>query len=115
MRALELGEAFTATASAPLTELAAALGGRLLGLGRITSVVPDARDPHVHTVGVDGVGGEVHRIITRSETLAFMTDGRLEASAPSIIVVLDAVSRDIGRCRNSRAVNQTTAASSRRS
>ena len=95
VRALELGEAFTATASAPLPELAAALGGRVLGLGRITSVVPDARDPHVHTVGVEGVGGEVHRIITRSETLAFMTDGRLEASAPSIIVVLDAVSRDI--------------------
>ena len=67
----------------------------MLGLGRITSVVPDARDPHVHAVGVDGVDGEVHRIITRSETLAFMTDGRLETSAPSIIVVLDAVSRDI--------------------
>jgi DUF917 family protein len=95
VRALALGEAFTATAFAPLPELAAALGGRVLGHGRITAVEPDPGDPHVNAVGVDGVGGEVHRIITRSETLAFMTDGRLESSAPAIIVVLDAVSRDI--------------------
>lgn len=95
LRALELGTAFLHAASAPLDDLAAALGGRVLGHGRITAVEPDARDPHVNAIGVDGEGGRVHRIITRSETLAFMTDGRVEASAPTIIVVLDAVSRDI--------------------
>lgn len=95
VRALELGTAFAAAASAPLPVLAAALGGRVLGHGRITAVEPDARDPHVNAVEVNGAAGEVHRIITRSETLAFMTDGRVEAAAPTIIVVLDAVSRDV--------------------
>ncbi|MEF3405066.1 S-methyl thiohydantoin desulfurase domain-containing protein [Agromyces sp. CCNWLW203] len=95
LRALELGTAFLHAASAPLGELATALGGRLLGHGRISAVEPDARDPHVNAIGIDGEGGRVHRIITRSETLAFMTDGRVEASAPTIIVALDTVSRDI--------------------
>lgn len=94
-RALELGTAFLRARSAPLPELATALGGRVLGQGRITAVEPDPRDPYVNSIGVDGEHGQVHRILTRSETLAFMTDGRLEASAPTIIVVLDAVSRDI--------------------
>lgn len=95
LRALELGTEFLRARSAPLPELATALGGRVLGQGRITAVEPDARDPHVNSIGVDGDRGQVHRIVTRSETLAFMTDGRLEASAPTIIVVLDAVSRDV--------------------
>ncbi len=94
-RALELGAAFDAAAAAPLPELADAIGGRLLGQGRIGAVDPDARDAHVTAVQFRGAEGQVHRLIVRSETLAFMTDGRLEASAPSIIVVLDAVSRDI--------------------
>jgi len=94
-RAFELGTAFDSAAAAPLPELAAALGGRLLGHGRITAVDPDPRDPHVNAVELGGTDGQVHRLITRSETLAFVTDGRLEAAAPSIIVVLDAVTRDI--------------------
>ena len=40
-RALELGTAFAETATASLPTLAAALGGRLLGQGRITAVEPD--------------------------------------------------------------------------
>jgi uncharacterized protein len=94
-RALELGMAFESAATAPLPELAGALGGRALGHGRITAVQPDARDPHVHSIEVTGPDGEVHRIVNRSESLAFMTDGRVEASAPTIIVVLDTISRDI--------------------
>lgn len=94
-RALELGTAFATAASAPLSELAETLGGRVLGQGRITAIEMDTLDPHVSTVQVDGAAGEIHRIVSRSETLAFLTDGRLEASAPTIIVVLDAISRDI--------------------
>jgi DUF917 family protein len=94
-RALELGTGFLGAASAPLSELAEILGGRVLGQGRITAIEMDNLDPHVSTVQVAGASGEVHRIVTRSETLAFLTDGRLKASAPTIIVVLDAVSRDI--------------------
>lgn len=94
-RALELGLAFDAAASGPLPDLAAALGGRVLAHGRITAIEPDALDPHVNAVEIDGQRGEVHRLVTRSESLAFVTDGRIEASAPTIIVTLDAVSRDI--------------------
>ncbi|MFF2276040.1 DUF917 family protein [Agromyces sp. NPDC058126] len=94
-RALELGLAFQAAVSAPLEQLAASLGGRVLGEGRITAVDADARDPHVNSVEIAGLGGEVQRVITRSESLAFVSDGRLESSAPAIIVVLDALSRDI--------------------
>jgi DUF917 family protein len=94
-RALGLGAAFDAHRGAPLPELAEALGGRLLAEGRITAVEPDARDPHVNVVTIAGRGGEVHRVVTRSETLACVTDGVLVASAPEILVVLDAISRDI--------------------
>ncbi|MEO6309733.1 MAG: DUF917 family protein [Leifsonia sp.] len=95
LRALELGSAFIAGQAASLAVLAAALGGRVLGQGRITAAEPDAADPQVRAVEIAGGDGEIHRLITRSESLAFITDGRLEASAPQIIVALDAVSRDI--------------------
>lgn len=94
-RALDLGTAYDAHRAAPLPELAEALGGRLLGDGRITAVEPDARDQHVNVVTIAGRGGDVHRVVTRSETLACVTDGVLVASAPDLIVVLDAVSREI--------------------
>lgn len=94
-RALRLGEAFLAAASGPLDRLAEALGGRLLAEGRISAVESDARDPHVMTFGIDGGEGQVHRLVARSETLAFMTDGRLDAASPDLIVVVDAITRDI--------------------
>lgn len=94
-RALKLGVAFTSAMAAPFDELADALGARLLGHGRITAVEADERDPFVNCVDVAGMSGQLHRIITRSETLAFMTDGEVKAATPAIIVVLDAVSREI--------------------
>jgi DUF917 family protein len=94
-RSLSLGAAFLAHQFGSLAVLAAALGGRLLAEGRITAVDADTRDPHVTTFGIDGSAGEVHRLVARSENLAFMTDGRLAAAAPDLIVVLDAISRDI--------------------
>ena len=94
-RALDLGRAFLASSSAPLPVLAQKLGGELLAEGRIASVTTSTVDAHVNAVEVAGQDGAVHRVITRSETLAVLTDGRLMASAPSIIVVVDAVSREI--------------------
>ncbi|MFU8946441.1 DUF917 family protein [Mycetocola zhadangensis] len=94
-RALDLGNAYLAARSGPLTGLAAALGGRLLAEGRITAIDPDTLDQHVTAFGITGSDGEVHRLVARSENLAFMTDGRLDAAAPDLIVVLDAISRDI--------------------
>lgn len=94
-RALELGRSFERSATSPLPELAARLGARVLGGGRITAVDADARDPHVNAVEIAGDDGAVHRAITRSETLAFVSDGVVRAAAPEIIVALDRVTRDI--------------------
>lgn len=93
--ALKLGQAFLSAATGPLGDLAGALGGRLLAEGRITAIEIDERDPHVTVFGIEGSAGEVHRLVARSESLALMTDGRLEAAAPDLVVVLDAISRDI--------------------
>jgi len=93
--ALDLGRAFVASRHAPLDELAAALGGDLLAEGRIMSSAPSPADPHANAVEVAGAGGVVHRIVTRSETLAVLDDGRLVAATPAVIVILDAVSREI--------------------
>lgn len=93
--ALELGRAYLASAGAPLPLLADALGGELLAEGRIVSVAASPQDPHVNAVEISGLGGAVHRVVSRSETLAVLTDGLLVASAPTIIVVVDAVSREI--------------------
>lgn len=94
-RSLSLGTAFLTNQFGSLDQLGASLGGRLLAEGRITAVDADARDQHVTTFSIDGISGGVHRLVARSENLAFMTDGRLEAAAPDLIIVLDAVSRDI--------------------
>jgi|GEM_PF-899542 len=93
--ALKLGTAFLSAETGPLGDLAAVLGGRLLAEGRITAIEIDERDPHVKIFGIEGSAGEVHRLVARSESLAMMTDGRLEAAAPDLVVVLDAISRDI--------------------
>lgn len=93
--ALDLGRAYLAAAAAPLPLLADALGAELLAEGRIVSIAASAEDPHVNTVEVSGLAGAVHRVVTRSETLAVLTDGLLVASAPAIIVIVDAVSREI--------------------
>ncbi|MDQ0643161.1 DUF917 domain-containing protein [Microbacterium murale] len=94
-RALELGSAFASAKQLPLPTLASALDGQLLAEGRITALETDTRDAHVTTIAIDGRAGEIHRLVARSENLAFMTDGRLDAAAPDLIVVLDAISRDI--------------------
>ncbi|WP_396652570.1 DUF917 domain-containing protein [Microbacterium sp. Se5.02b] len=94
-RALRLGRSFQAAATAPLSGLAEKLGGELLAEGRIVSITTSPADPHVNAVEIAGRSGAVHRVITRSETLAVLSDGLLVASAPTIIVVVDAVSREI--------------------
>ncbi|MDR2320161.1 MAG: DUF917 domain-containing protein [Microbacterium sp.] len=94
-RALALGRAFLAARFAGAAELAAALGARLLTEGRIDRISPHHADPHVQSVEIAGPGGAIDRVVTRSESLAVLSDGALLASAPAIIVVLDAASREI--------------------
>lgn len=94
-RALELGRAFLNARSSPPAALAEALGGRLLTEGRIDRIAGHHTDPHVQSVEIGRADGAVDRVVTRSETLAVLSDGVLLASAPAIIVVIDAASREI--------------------
>ncbi|MDQ4213840.1 DUF917 domain-containing protein [Microbacterium capsulatum] len=97
-RALQLGRAWLATAFAPPATLAEALGGRLLTHGRIEAVTSHSaphREQRVQAVEIEGPEGSVDRVLTGSETLAMLRDGVLVSATPSVIVVLDAVSRDI--------------------
>lgn len=92
---LRLGMAYLESLSSPLPLLADALGADLLAEGRIVSITTSVQDPHVNAIEITGLGGAVHRVITRSEALAVLTDGKLVASSPTVIVIIDAVSREI--------------------
>ncbi|GAA1726422.1 DUF917 domain-containing protein [Microbacterium paludicola] len=94
-RALELGRAFLAARERPLDAFAEALGGRLLAAGRIHAAQAGATDPQVQSFEIAGPDGAVHRLVTRSETLALVTDGALVGAAPDILAVVDARTRAI--------------------
>lgn len=94
-RALALGAAFDAAAGAPLDELATLLGGRMLGTGRIAAVEAAPSDAYSSAVEVTADDGALLRLVARSEVLAVLRDGALEASSPEIIVTIDSISRDI--------------------
>lgn len=94
-RALRLGRAFDAAADRPLSELAPALGGRMLGAGRVTSVRPAPGDPYSSAIEITGDDGALLRLVARSELLALLRDGRTVAASPEIIVAVDSISRDI--------------------
>jgi DUF917 family protein len=94
-RALGLGERMTEAAAAPSPALADALGGRLLGAGRVTRVEPSPHDPYVSALQVDGDDGSLLRLVAGSELLAVVRDGETVAATPEIVVALDTLSRDI--------------------
>lgn len=94
-RALALGRAFLAARDDDIAGLAAALGGRLLARGRIQAVLTDPVDPQVQSFDLVDPAGDVHRLVTRTETLALMTDGVLVSAAPTVLAVLDVRSRAV--------------------
>jgi DUF917 family protein len=94
-RALDLGCAFEDAADGPLVALAGRLGARMLGHGRVTAVQTSQQDPQTSAIEIAGDAGEVFRVIARSESLAFMRDGRVEAATPEIIITLDSISREV--------------------
>lgn len=94
-RALQLGERMEAAADAEAATLASALGGRMLGSGRVSRVEPSPVDPFVSAVQVEGDDGSLLRLVARSELLAVVRDGETVAAAPEIVVALDTLSRDI--------------------
>jgi len=93
-RARALGDASADRALSP-AELAAATGGRLLGSGRVSAIVPLPDDPYVSAIQVDADDGALLRLVARSELLAVVRDGETTAASPEIIVALDSISRDI--------------------
>ena len=96
-RAMRLGRAFEHTGRAPssLSELADSLGARLLGVGRVVTVETTPDDPFASTIEIRADDGALLRVIARSETLAFMRDGTVEAITPEIIVTVDSISRAV--------------------
>ncbi len=94
-RALTLGRAFVAARERGIADLAAAVGGRLLAQGRIQAVLTDPVDPQVQSFDLVDPAGDVHRLVTRTETLALMTDGVLVSAAPTVLAVLDVRSRAV--------------------
>lgn len=92
-RAQALGQAMAAADAFRPQELAEALGGTLLGVGRVVASFPEPGVGGVHTYEVRTVTADVLRLVARSEFIALMCNGLVAASSPTIIVVLDAISR----------------------
>lgn len=93
-RALALGRAHAELPDKPLPErVAEALGGTMLGAGRIRHV-----DRSSHTTGfgrgwftfVDETGGAVLRVEAENELLLVLADGEVVATCPDLICVLQA-------------------------
>lgn len=92
-RALALGRSHLQAHQRSPAALASALGGTLLGVGRIVAGGPEhaAEDVLVHELRTEA--GDVLRLVARSEFIAVVRNGVVVASSPTIIVVLDSVSR----------------------
>jgi len=94
-RALDAGRGFLAARHGDPRELARAIGGELVGEARVLGAAPLADDPRVTTVDLVAPDGPVYRLVTRTEHLALSRDGRTVVAAPTVIVVVDAVTREI--------------------
>lgn len=92
-RALTLGQAIAAADDYRPKELADALGGVLLGNGRVVASIEEPGADGVHTYDVRTDGADVLRLVARSEFIALVRNGAVEATSPTIITVLDTLSR----------------------
>ncbi|WP_167042636.1 DUF917 family protein [Salinibacterium sp. ZJ454] len=94
-RAQTLGAGYLAAKSSRIDSLAESIGATVIGSGRIAELQADRRDPQVVAIDVRVHDGDVIRIVSRSELLACLRNGRVEAAAPTIIVALDALSHQV--------------------
>jgi DUF917 family protein len=92
-RAHALGHALATARSSSPADLAAALGGSVIGVGRVVAGALEPGMPGVHSFEVRTEGADVLRVVARSEFIAVMRNGVVAASSPTVIVVMDAVSR----------------------
>jgi DUF917 family protein len=92
-RARALGENLLgATASSP-AQVAKAVGGDLLGVGRVVEVRAEPGPSGLSSFDVRTAAGDVVRLVAGSEFLAVVANGSVVAASPTVIVVLDAASR----------------------
>ncbi len=94
-RAQDLGERYLAAPEADTRARAEAIGARLLGAGRITEVRPDPLDLRVTAVEVRTADGDTLRLVARSELLACMRNGVVEAATPTIVLAVDERTHDV--------------------
>jgi DUF917 family protein len=94
-RALDAGRGFLAARHGDPRELARAIGGELVGEARVLHAAPLAGDARVTSAHLVAPDGAVYRLVTRTEHIALSRDGRLVAAAPTVLVVVDAVTREI--------------------
>ena len=90
-RAHQLGQALLEAAADPPHGLGEALGGRTLGVGRVFALHPEPSAPGVVSFEVRTDGGDVIRLLGRSEFVAVVRNGVVVASTPTVIAALDAV------------------------
>ncbi|MFD3444720.1 DUF917 family protein [Microbacteriaceae bacterium 4G12] len=88
-RAQSLGERYLAEPDAGIASRADAIGARVLGAGRITEVLPDPLDLRVTAIEVRTAEGDTVRLVARSELLACMRNGVVEAASPTIVLAVD--------------------------
>jgi DUF917 family protein len=88
-RAQDLGRRYLAEPDAPIDSRAEAIGARLLGAGRIAEVRPDPLDLRVTAIEVRTAEGDTVRLVARSELLACMRNGVVEAATPTIVLAVD--------------------------
>lgn len=91
-RALTLGRV---DLGGPPLEVAASVGGRYVGGGRVESVTAGVADPYTSSALMAGDDGAVLRLVSHTEFLAVQRDGEAVASAPEVIVCIDPSSNEI--------------------
>lgn len=92
-RAVELGRAAQAAIDTEPSTLATSLGGTLVGVGRVVAHGLEADLAGVTTFDLRSGTGDVLRLVARSELIAVLANGLVTAASPTLIAVLDAVTR----------------------
>lgn len=92
-RALRLGRALTAAIDRDPAAVAAELGGRLLGVGRVMEVRQEPDRPDVTSAQLRTPDGDMLRLVSRSEHIAALLNGKVVATSPMLVVTLDATTR----------------------
>nr|WP_306270530.1 DUF917 domain-containing protein [Ornithinimicrobium sp. HY1793] len=92
-RALSVGRVLTLGADLDASALASSVGGTLLGVGRVMDVRQEPDRPDVISTDVRTSAGDVLRLVSRSEHIAALLNGKVMANSPTLVVTLDAATR----------------------